>query len=189
MSRLLDDLLDVSRITLGKFELKKSRTELTAVIGAALEAARPALDIKRHRVSFDLPTQPVRLEADLVRLSQVFSNLLINAAKYTDPGGRIHLKATQEDGQMVVSVRDNGIGISGELMPLLFTLFTQDRAAIGRSEGGLGMGLSLVRGIIELHGGQVEVSSEGPNRGSEFTVGMPVSAAEAQSQNLGAESQ
>jgi PAS domain S-box-containing protein len=189
MSRLLDDLLDVSRITLGKFELKKSQTELAAVIGSALEAARPAIDVKRHSVSIDLPSWSVSLEADPVRLSQVFANLLINAAKYTDPGGSICLRATQEDGQIVVSVRDNGIGISAELMPRLFTLFTQDRAAVGRSEGGLGVGLSLVRGIVELHGGHVEVSSEGSKRGSVFTVRMPVGAAEPQWQSLGAESQ
>ena len=138
MSRLLDDLLDVSRITLGKFELKKSQTELSSVIEAALEAARPALDARHHGVSVDLPSRPARLEADPVRLSQVFSNLLINAAKYTDPGGRIHLEATQEDGQIIVSVRDNGIGISAELIPRLFYLVhTGSRSArpLGRRTG------------------------------------------------------
>ena len=188
MSRLLDDLLDVSRMTLGKFELKKSQTELTSIIGAALETARPALDAKRHSISIELPERPVRLEADPVRLSQVFSNLLINAAKYTDPEGRIHLKATEEDGQIAVSVRDNGIGISAELVPRLFTLFTQDRAAFARSEGGLGVGLSLVRGVVELHDGRVEVSSEGPNRGSEFTVRIPVGTAQPRWQSLDTES-
>ncbi len=187
MSRLLDDLLDVSRIIFGKLELKKSHIELSAVLGAALDAARPILDAKRHNVSIDLPGRLTRLEGDPVRLAQVFANLLINAAKYTDPGGRIHLQATQEDEEVIVVVRDNGIGISAELMPRLFTLFTQDRAATSHSEGGLGVGLSLVRGIVELHGGHVDVRSGGPYRGSDFTVRLPTGTAQPPWQKLGAE--
>ena len=173
MSRLLDDLLDVSRITHGTLELKKSRTELTLVLGAAIEAARPILDSRHHTLSLDLPKQTVRLEADPVRLAQVFSNLLINAAKYTDAGGSIELRATREESAVVVAVRDNGIGISADMMPRLFTLFSQAHTALGRSEGGLGVGLALARGLVALHGGRVEARSDGPGRGSEFIVRLP----------------
>ena len=173
MSRLLDDLLEVSRITHGTLELKKSRTELTLVLGAAIEAARPILDSKHHTLSIDLPEQTVQLEADPVRLAQVFSNLLINAAKYTDAGGSIELRATREESAVVVAVRDNGIGISADMMPRLFTLFSQAHTALGRSEGGLGVGLALARGLVALHGGRVEARSDGPGRGSEFIVRLP----------------
>lgn len=177
MSRLLDDLLDVSRITHGTLGLKKSRTELTLVLGAAIEAARPILDSKHHTLSLDLPKQTVRLEADPVRLAQVFSNLLINAAKYTDAGGSIELRATREGSGVVVGVRDNGMGISADMMSRLFTLFSQAHTALGRSEGGLGVGLALVRGLVALHGGRVEARSDGPGRGSEFIVRLPVGVA------------
>ena len=173
MSRLLDDLLDVSRITRSTLELKKSPTELTSVIGSAIETARPVLDSKRHNLSLDLPKHAVRLEVDPVRLSQVFSNLLINAAKYTDPGGHIQLRAAREGSDIVVTIRDNGIGISADMMPRLFAMFSQAQAALGRSEGGLGIGLSLVRGLVTLHGGSVEARSDGPGCGSEFTVRLP----------------
>jgi PAS domain S-box-containing protein len=176
MSRLLDDLLDVSRITRGTLGLKKTRTELTSIIGAAIETARPMLEAKHHKLVLDLPTQPVQLEADVVRLAQVFSNLLINAAKYTDPGGQIQLRAHQEPGTVVVSVIDNGIGISAELLPRVYTMFFQSRQALGRAEGGLGVGLSLVRGLVVLHGGSVQARSEGIGRGSEFTVRLPTEA-------------
>ena len=174
MSRLLDDLLDVSRITHGTLELKKSRTELTLVLGAAIEAARPILDSKHHTLSLDLPKQTVRLEADPVRLAQVFSSLLINAAKYTDAGGSIELRATREASGVVVAVRDNGMGISADMMARLFTLFSQAHTTLGRSEGGLGVGLALVRGLVALHGGRIEARSDGPGRGSEFIVRLPV---------------
>jgi PAS domain S-box-containing protein len=174
MSRLLDDLLDVSRITRGTLELKKSTTELTLVLGSAIETARPLLDAKHHTLSLDLPADAVRLQADPVRLEQVFSNLLINAAKYTDPEGQIQLRATHERRQVVVSVRDNGIGIAPEMMPRLFTIFAQANSALERAEGGLGVGLSLVRGLVSLHGGTVEARSDGPGRGSEFIVRLPL---------------
>ena len=174
MSRLLDDLLDISRITRGTLELKKSRTELTVVIGTAIEAARPILDSKRHTLALDLPKEAVRLEADPVRLAQVFSNLLINAAKYTDRDGEIRLRAVQEQDRIVVTVRDNGIGIAAEMIPRLFTLFSQAHTALDRSEGGLGVGLALVRGLVALHGGKVEARSDGPGRGSEFIVYLPL---------------
>jgi two-component system, chemotaxis family, CheB/CheR fusion protein len=176
MSRLLDDLLDVSRITRGTLELKKSPTELTLLVGSAIETARPILDSKRHTLALDLPKQAVRLDADPVRLAQVFSNLLINAAKYTDPGGRIQLRATQQGSEVLIAISDNGIGISDDMKPRLFTLFSQAQSAVGRSEGGLGVGLSLVRGLVSLHGGSVEALSDGPGKGSEFVVRIPVGA-------------
>jgi signal transduction histidine kinase len=174
MSRLLDDLMDVSRITRGVLELKKGTTELTMVVGAAIETARPALDAKRHSLSVDLPAQPVRLEADPVRLAQVLSNLLINAAKYTEPDGLVELRAAREGEQVVISVRDDGIGIPAEMKPRLFTMFSQGPAPLGRTEGGLGVGLSLVRGLVTLHGGTVEARSDGAGCGSEFIVRLPI---------------
>jgi PAS domain S-box-containing protein len=184
MSHLLDDLLDVSRITRGILALRKCYTELTLVLGAAIEAARPILDAKHHTLTLDLPKHAVRLEADPVRLGQVFSNLLINAGKYTDPGGHIELRAAQDGGEIVVSVSDNGIGMSAELIPRLFTPFTQARTAIDRSEGGLGLGLALVRGLITLHGGSVEARSAGPECGTEMIVRLPASEPPVEVGNL-----
>ena len=177
MSRLLDDLLDVSRITHGTLELRRSQIDLTSIVATAIEAARPLIDAKRHELTLELPIQTLRVDADLVRLSQVFANLLINAAKYTDAGGKIQLRAWQEDGQVAVSVRDNGIGIAPEMMPRLFRLFSQARTALERSEGGLGIGLALVKGVVALHGGSVQARSDGPHLGSEFTVRLPLSPA------------
>lgn len=176
MSRLLDDLLDVSRITMGKLELKREPTELIAVLDAALEAAHPSLEAKGHCLSVDLPSQPVWLMADAMRLAQVFSNLLINAAKYTDAGGRIYLGAIFDGEKITVRVRDNGIGIPPELLPRVFSPFFQGDALAWRAEGGLGVGLSLARGLVTLHGGNIEVSSDGANQGSEFVVHLPGSA-------------
>jgi PAS domain S-box-containing protein len=176
MSRLLDDLLDISRITRGTLTLQKSRTELTLVIGAAIETARPMIEAKHHTLSLDLPEHPVQLEADAVRLAQVFANLLINAAKYTEPGGHLQLRASEEKHEVVVVVADDGMGIAAEMMPRLFTLFAQAHAARGRTQDGLGVGLSLVRGLVELHGGSVQARSSGAGQGSEFTVRLPVGA-------------
>ena len=188
MSRLLDDLLDVSRVTRSRLELKKSPTELTAVVASAVETARPMLDAKHHTLSVDLPTHAVRFEADLVRVAQVLSNLLINAAKYTDPGGQIRLRAAQEGKELLISVGDNGIGIAADMMPRLFTIFSQAEDVLGRAEGGLGIGLSLVRGLVTLHGGSVEARSDGPGRGSEFIVRLPIGAPAAAAQ-IGAPAQ
>jgi CheY-like chemotaxis protein len=177
MSRLLDDLLDVSRITRSTLELKKHPTELTLVVGSAIETARPILDAKNHALSVDLPKHAVRL--DLVRLAQVFSNLLINAAKYTDPGGTIQLGAAQDESDVVVTIRDNGIGISADMMPRLLMMFSQAEGTLSRAEGGLGIGLSLVRRIVTLHGGSVEARSNGPGTGSEFVVRLPIGTVQA----------
>jgi signal transduction histidine kinase/ActR/RegA family two-component response regulator len=175
MSRLLDDLLDVSRITRGTLELKKCQTGLTPVLDAAIEAARPILETKRHTLALQLPAEPVLIEADPVRLAQVFSNLLINAGKYTDAGGRIELSVEPAIREILVRVRDNGIGISGEMMTRLFTMFSQAEGALARAEGGLGIGLALARGLVELHGGTIVANSAGSNRGSEFIVRLPLS--------------
>ena len=189
MSRLLDDLLDVSRITRGKLELRKSWIELASIITAAVETARPVLDAKHHALSLELPQETVRIDADPVRMAQVFANLLINAAKYTDPGGRIQLRAWRDGQHVAVAVCDNGIGISPDMMSQLFTPFFQARSALERSEGGLGIGLALVRGLVTLHGGSVEARSEGPQRGSEFIVRLPSGAAVPQPQQAGVDSQ
>jgi len=174
MSRLLDDLLDVSRITRGTLVLRRSSVDFAAVVAPALEAARPLIEAHGHSLTVKLPEKPVLLVADPVRLAQVLANLLINAAKYTDAGGCIELEARQEGSELVVAVRDNGIGISAEMMPRLFTLFAQGSCALERSEGGLGIGLSLVRGLVELHGGTVAAHSKGAEQGSEFMVRLPI---------------
>ena len=174
MSRLLEDLVDISRITYGTISLNKTKIELRSVVETAIETARRLLDSRNHQLSIDLPIEPVRFEGDALRLTQVYSNLLINAAKYTAPGGRIELRAAREGNEIVVVVRDNGMGISAEMMPRLFTLFSQGRPAPGTDgENGLGVGLALVRGLVSLHGGSVQASSAGEGCGSEFTVRLP----------------
>ena len=173
MGRLLDDLLDISRITLGTVALKKEATSLAKVIETSVEAAQPFIDAKRHELTIGLPGHAVTLEADPVRLAQIFSNLLINAAKYTTRGGHIEVSATDADGQVTVTVLDNGIGISPDMMPRLFTLFSQAQPALARTEEGLGVGLTMVRALVDLHGGTVEARSEGIGRGSEFIVRLP----------------
>jgi PAS domain S-box-containing protein len=173
MSLLLDDLLDVSRITRGQLELRKDYVDLKSVVGIAVETARPLLDSKRHKLTVTLPPGNLNLEADPLRLSQVIGNLLTNAAKYTDPQGEIVLRAGIENGELVVSIRDTGIGLMPESLPGLFTMFSQVNSAIDRAEGGLGIGLALVKGLVALHGGRVEARSEGLGRGSEFIVHLP----------------
>jgi PAS domain S-box-containing protein len=177
MALLLDDLLDVSRITQGRLALKKERVALAALVDAAVETARPLIERKGHRLQVSLPAEPPLLHADPLRVSQILSNLLNNAAKYTDPGGQIRLSATLDDGLLVVEVADDGIGIAPEALPQLFLMFSQVQGGAGRSEGGLGIGLALVRGLAELHGGRVEAHSEGPGRGSRFRVLLPQDAA------------
>jgi len=173
MSLLLDDLLDVSRITRGQLELKRDYVDLKSVIGIAVETARPLLDAKQHQLTVSLPSENIKLEADPLRLSQVIGNLLTNAAKYTDPEGQITLSARLENAELVIAIRDNGIGLTQESLPGLFTMFSQVNSAVDRAEGGLGIGLSLVKGLVALHGGRVEVRSEGLGRGSEFIVHLP----------------
>jgi PAS domain S-box-containing protein len=176
MSRLLDDLLDISRITHGTLELKLTPTDLAALIHSAVETARPLLEARQHRLSVTLPAEPVQLEVDSVRMSQVFSNLLINAAKYTPLGGQISLTATQQERELTIAIRDSGVGISAQMMPRLFTLFSQERALQQPtvSDSGLGVGLALVRALVTLHGGTVEAYSAGLGAGSVFTVRLPL---------------
>lgn len=174
MTRLIDDLLDVSRITRGKIELREQPLLLSSVIEQAIESARPLIDERGHRISLDLPSEPVTFVADPARLSQVFANLLNNAAKYTDVGGRIWLRARVEGDDLVVGVRDDGPGLTQELRKHAFELFMQGPETRARSRGGLGIGLTLVRQLVELHGGSVEALSDGPGRGAEFVVRLPL---------------
>jgi PAS domain S-box-containing protein len=173
MALLLDDLLDISRVTRGMLELRTEMTELAAVIDAAVETARPSIDSKRHVLSIEVPDQPLSLAADPLRLAQVISNLLTNAAKYTDPEGRIRLRVEQEAGTIMISVTDNGIGIPTDALERVFAMFSQVKSAQDRSDGGLGIGLALAKGLVDLHGGTIEARSAGIGRGSEFIVRLP----------------
>jgi PAS domain S-box-containing protein len=173
LTRLVDDLLDVSRITRGKIQLRKQTTDLTSVVGHAVEAARPVIELRKHELVVSLPKEPVYLEADVTRLEQILTNLLNNASKYTEPGGSIWLTAERENSEVVLRVRDNGIGIPEELLPRVFDMFTQADRTLDRSQGGLGIGLTLVHRLVELHGGNVVAHSEGAGKGSEFTVRLP----------------
>ncbi|HYE88503.1 MAG TPA: ATP-binding protein [Vicinamibacterales bacterium] len=177
MARLIDDLLDVSRITVGKLPMRKSHLLLADVLNLAVATVRPHLDESRHHLTVLLPDESIVIDGDEARLSQVFANLLHNASKYTEPGGEIVLTASRpSESEVTVAVRDNGIGIPAEFLPRLFEKFSQVAPALDRSQGGLGLGLSLVHGIVTLHGGRVEARSAGAGRGSEFLVHLPVLA-------------
>ena len=174
MSRLVDDLLDVSRITRNKIELRKERLELMTAVVRAIEMSRPLIDARKHRLTVSLPPDPEQVEGDLTRLSQVISNLLDNAAKYTEEGGNIWLTAERLGGQVVIRVKDDGMGIPSHILPHVFDLFAQADRSLDRSQGGLGIGLTLVRRLVELHGGRVEAHSAGTGKGSEFVIYLPV---------------
>ncbi|HYW50839.1 MAG TPA: ATP-binding protein [Gemmatimonadaceae bacterium] len=174
MARLLDDLLDASRIASGKLELRREPVSLASVITQAIETARPLLDAAQHVFTVTLPDTEVMLDGDAVRLAQVFSNLLTNAAKYTEPGGRITMTSEVDDGTVVVRVRDSGIGIDSSNLSRVFEMFGQVEAAVDRSQGGLGIGLSLAQSLVDMHGGRISVHSEGKGHGTEFTVHLPV---------------
>ena len=177
MVRLVDDLLDVSRIMRGRIELRREPLDLSAAIARAVETSQPQLDAEGHRLTVSVAPEPLRIDGDLVRLAQIISNLLNNAAKYTPRGGQIWLSAGREQEHGVIRVRDNGIGIAREVLPRLFDMFYQAERATNASRGGLGIGLSLVRGLTELHGGTVEAHSLGVGTGSEFVVRLPLLAA------------
>ncbi|HZM35181.1 MAG TPA: response regulator [Burkholderiales bacterium] len=172
MTQLVDGLLDVSRITRGKIKLKKEPVDLGKVLEQAIESTRPLLDARRHRLTAALGG-PVRLSGDFGRLTQVFVNLLANAAKYTPEGGAVHVSLTAGDGEAIVSVRDNGAGIERELLPRVFDIFVQGERSLDRSPAGLGIGLTIVHHLVTAHGGRVEAASEGPGRGAEFVVALP----------------
>jgi signal transduction histidine kinase len=176
MVRMVDDLMEVSRITRGLIELKKEETDLAAIIRCAVETSRPIIEAGEHQLAITIPPEPILLQGDSVRLSQVFANLLNNAAKYTDRGGQIWLSVKQEKNEVMVSVRDTGIGISAPMLPKVFDMFMQADRSTHRSQGGLGIGLTLVKRLVELHEGSISVRSDGPGKGSEFTVRLPVNA-------------
>jgi PAS domain S-box-containing protein len=174
MVRLVDDLLDIARITKGKLRINTEPVELRVVVNDAVEAARSFSDARKHELSVSLPTESIWVDADPVRLEQIFVNLLNNAAKYASPGGLIRVSVSQEAGEGVVSVKDNGAGISPEMLPRIFDLFTQVDASLNHSHGGLGIGLALVGTLVEMHNGRVEALSEGLGKGSEFIVRLPM---------------
>lgn len=173
MVRLVDDLLDISRITQGKVQIRKQPCQLQNVLDNAIEASRPFIGDSGVKLTINTPSEPVELDADPARLAQVFSNLLNNAAKYTDPGGQVWLAAEHSQQELVVKVRDTGTGIPANMLDAVFDAFTQVDNSLGRSHGGLGVGLSLVQSLVELHGGSVTAHSDGPGKGSEFVVRLP----------------
>jgi signal transduction histidine kinase len=179
LSRLVDDLLDVSRITRGKVELRRERFETAAAIAKAVEMVSPLLEKYVHHLEIEVPREGLMVEADPVRLAQVFQNLLTNAAKYSEPGSHIAVSAARDGGEVVVTVRDDGMGIAESLLPRIFEPFVQGDRTIDRAEGGLGLGLTLVERLVSLHGGKVSARSEGPGRGSEFEVRLPLVASAA----------
>jgi signal transduction histidine kinase len=180
MSHLLDDLIDIARITQRRLSLKKDLVEVGSVVDAALEAARPAAEAKKHTLTAHVTDRSARLMVDPVRITQVLSNLLNNATKYTDPGGRIDMDVAISGGALRFTVSDNGIGLTESALKTMFVMFAQEKAALERSEGGLGIGLALVKGLVELHGGTVSASSEGVGRGSRFVVTIPAAAMAAE---------
>jgi PAS domain S-box-containing protein len=176
MALLLDDLLEVSRITRGRLELRIERVSLNAVVKAAVETSRPLIESKKHSFAISLPEKLLELQVDPLRMSQALSNLLTNAAKYTDPGGRIEVDIRHTGDELIMSVKDSGIGVPAAALPTIFEMFSQVDSAIDRAEGGLGIGLSLVKGLVGLHGGTVEAASPGPGKGSTFLIRIPGSA-------------
>ena len=176
MVRLVDDLLDASRISRGNLRLRKERVGLAMVVGSAVEIVRPLVEAAGQDLAVTLPAEPIYLHGDPTRLSQVLSNLLGNSAKYSDGRGHISLRAEPQDGQVVISVKDDGIGILAEQLPQVFDMFSQGDRSLERTHGGLGIGLALVKSVVEMHGGSVEARSDGAGRGSEFVVRLPVVA-------------
>jgi signal transduction histidine kinase/ActR/RegA family two-component response regulator len=177
MVRLVDDLLEVSRITRGKIELRKELVEVAAVLRSAVETSQPLIEVAGHRLTLAVPPEPLVVHGDPVRLTQVVANLLNNAAKYTDAGGQLGLAARREGGWVAISVRDTGSGISPEMLPRVFEMFTQADHDAARVQGGLGIGLTLVKSLVEMHGGRVAAHSGGTGQGSEFVVHLPLAPA------------
>jgi signal transduction histidine kinase len=178
LMRLIEDLLDVSRVTSGRVRLQAEIMDLKTAITQSVDAAQPLIDSRRHDLSLELPAQPMHVHADAVRLTQVFGNLLTNAAKYMEEGGRIYVSAAAEAGpapRAIVRIRDEGPGLPAEMLESVFDLFTQAESTSGRTQSGLGIGLALVRSLVELHGGSVRARSDGPGHGCEFVVELPLS--------------
>jgi len=174
MVRLIDDLLDISRISRNKMELRKEQILLADVVANAVETARPVIEAAGHDLVVSIPPRPIFLDADPTRLAQVLGNLLTNSAKYTEAGGQIRFTAERVESQLVLRVQDNGIGIPAEALATIFEMFSQVDRSIERSAGGLGIGLALVKGIVEMHGGTVAVESPGRGQGATFTVRLPI---------------
>jgi CheY-like chemotaxis protein len=174
MVRLVDDLMEVSRITCGKIALSKAPTPIADILASAIETSQPAIEQARHELTLSLPEQPMILDADRIRLTQVFTNLLNNAARYTHVGGHIWVTASRDGDSVAVTVRDNGIGIPHDRLPHVFEMFAQVHGAAEGHQGGLGIGLTMVRNLVEMHGGTVDVRSAGPGQGSEFIVRLPL---------------
>jgi signal transduction histidine kinase len=174
LTRLVDDLMDISRISRGKISLQLEPVDMAAVVTRAVEMSRPLIDAHKHGLHVSLPEQAVRVRGDLTRLTQILSNLLNNAAKYTQEGGRIELTLEASAGEAVLRVRDSGVGIAPDMLTHIFEMFTQVPGSISRSQGGLGIGLTLVRALATLHGGTVAAHSEGRGQGSEFVVRLPL---------------
>jgi signal transduction histidine kinase len=174
LNRLVDDLLDVSRITRGKIQLQLDTLDVATAVAGAVETSRPLIESRKHELNLCLPGESIYVEADPVRLAQVLSNLLNNAAKYTEEGGHIWLSVEQQGGEAVFRVRDTGAGIPYDMLPRVFDLFLQVDQSLDRSQGGLGIGLTLVRRLVEMHQGSVQAFSQGPGQGSEFVVRLPV---------------
>jgi signal transduction histidine kinase/CheY-like chemotaxis protein len=172
--RLVDDLLDVSRVMRGKIDLRKERIGVASIIAHAIETAQPLITAQGHELDVSIPSQSLEVEADPVRVAQVVSNLLTNAARYTTQPGRISLQVAPDGNRVVVRVRDNGIGIASEMLPRIFDLFVQADNSVARAHGGLGIGLTLVRSLVGMHGGEVEAKSAGLGQGSEFVVKLPL---------------
>jgi len=174
LARLVDDLLDVARITSGKIELRQQSLVVQDVVDDALETTQPLLAVRQQRVTFDPPPQPLKVDGDPDRLKQVIGNLLSNAAKFSPDGGRIYVGLAQVAGTVQIRVRDEGVGMDAQLLPHVFDLFVQGDQSLDRAQGGLGIGLTVAKRLVELHGGRIEVRSDGPGRGSEFTILLPV---------------
>jgi CheY-like chemotaxis protein/anti-sigma regulatory factor (Ser/Thr protein kinase) len=179
LARLVDELLDVSRMTEGKISLKRTPQDLGRIVAQGADTARPLAEARRQKLALELPAGPVWISGDAERLSQVVANLLNNACKYTQEGGRIEVSASAAEGEALIRVRDNGQGIDAKLLPRVFDLFVQGERSLDRGQGGLGIGLTLVRRLVEMHQGSVTASSAGPGQGSVFTVRLPLAAADA----------
>lgn len=178
LARLVDDLLDISRITRGKIRIRRKKTKVAEFVAHALESSRPLIEARRHRLNVALSSEPLWVDGDAARLAQVLTNLLNNAAKYTPEGGYLWLSGSRERENVVFRVRDTGVGIAADMLPTVFDLFTQADRSLERADGGLGIGLTLVKRLVEKHGGSVEAYSEGAGRGSEFVVRLPLAAPE-----------